>query len=179
MDSYTNLVSKVNQYKRILDSTTAYRKEWHENLRSMIEEELKSIIEHTGLPAQLELKKDIANMEAIIFSLGRVSSGMSENINHSLCMPIVKFAGSLIYQQLFNGKIMITISYPFLEGFSKPKPPKMVEILRPEELTKPFISRHVEEFMKEIISWEDYDDDAPAAKIGFQTGFQLQANGEN
>jgi hypothetical protein len=33
--------------------------------------------------------------------------------------------------------------------------------LRPHELKVPFIIRYVEEFLQEIIEWEDFDDDVP------------------
>jgi hypothetical protein len=64
---------------------------------------------------------------------------------------------------------MITVMYPFIEGLGNPRPPKNVEILRPAELKPPFLLRHVEEFLKEIIGWEDFDDDVPQP-IGFQMG---------
>ena len=36
-----------------------------------------------------------------------------------------------------------------------------MEIIRPEELTIPFILRYVEEFLTEVVEWEDFDDDMP------------------
>ena len=74
---------------------------------------------------------------------------------------MIKTNGALVYQQLFNGKIMIMIVSPSIEGYGEPKPPKMMEILRPEELKTPFILRHIEAFLKDITEWEDYDDDEP------------------
>ena len=47
--------------------------------------------------------------------------------------------------------------------------PRMIEILRPDELKIPFIVRHVETLLKEITEWEDYDDEEPSkTAIGFQ-----------
>jgi len=53
------------------------------------------------------------------------------------------------------------IMYPYIEGYGQPKPPKTLEIVRPEELTEGFLIRYVEEFLKDIIEWEDFDDDLP------------------
>ena len=75
---------------------------------------------------------------------------------------------SLIYQQLFNGKIIVMLVSPHIEGYGQPKPPLSLEILRPDELKVPFIIRHMESFLKDITDWEDFDDDEPQkASSGF------------
>jgi hypothetical protein len=84
---------------------------------------------------------------------------------------MIKHNGSLVYQQLFNGKIIVIIQYPFIENYGEPRPPKTVAIYRPEELSEPFLIRHLEEFIQEITDWEDFDDDEPNKKIGFSMNF--------
>ena len=107
------------------------------------------------------------NLEIVIFNLGMQKSGMSEKVNDGLKKPMIKSNGGLIYQQLFNGKILIMIAMPFIEGYGEPRPPKTIEILRPEELKQPFIYRHVETFLKDVTEWEDYDDDLPQQNATF------------
>lgn len=161
--------SKVSKYKRILDNTIKYREEWHTQLRKMIVDTLEYIMKESGIEAKITVKDSIENMEAVVLDLGRVHSGLREKVDQSdIKKTIVKTQGALIYQQLFNGKIMVMIILPYIEGYGEPRPPKNVEILRPEELKQPFILRHVEEFLTEITDWEDYDDDQPARQvIGF------------
>ncbi len=63
---------------------------------------------------------------------------------------------------------MVMFVYPYIDGYGEPKPPRNLEILRPHELKQKYIIRHMEEFVKEITQWEDYDDDAPTnSAIGF------------
>ena len=51
----------------------------------------------------------------------------------------------------------------------------MIAIYRPEELQTPFIIRHLEEFVRDITDWEDYDDDEKQPqKIGFNVGYNLE-----
>jgi hypothetical protein len=157
-----SLPGKVNAYKKILDNTIAYRKEWKASLKFMIQDHLNYINESTGLNAQVHVREAIENMEAVVLDLGRVYSGMMEVIDASdVKKNILKTQGGLVYQQLFNGKIMVMIVYPYIEGYGEPRAPKNVEILRPQELKPGFIIRHFEEFIKEITEWEDYDDDQP------------------
>ena len=162
------LISKANDYKQILSNTTNYRKQWPKKMKPLIIETLEEIISQTKIEASIEQQDNIENLEAVVLDLGRSASGISENLeNTNIKRAMIKNNGALIYQQLFNGKVMIMIVSPYIEGYGDPKPPKPIEILRPEELTQSFIIRHVETFLKDITEWEDYDDDEPSNKQAF------------
>ncbi|MBI5914314.1 MAG: hypothetical protein HY842_02990 [Bacteroidetes bacterium] len=163
-----NLKRKVQQYKEVLANTENYRLAWKEHLKSQIINMLEALAKEVELPARVEERSTMENMETIILSLGAVKSGMFHKIDQGLEMPVVKHNGSLVYQQLFNGKIIVFVQYPFIENYGEPRPPRTIAIYRPEELQEPFILRHFEEFISEITAWEDYDDDEPAKKIGFE-----------
>ncbi len=173
--------SKTNAYKGILKNTEDYRKVWKSELKKMIIDTLEYINTEADLGAEVILKENIDNMEAIVYDLGRVHSGLSERVEDTdIKKTIIKTQGALIYQQLFNGKIMIMIIYPYIEGYGEPKPPKNLEILRPEELKQSFILRHIEILLKEITEWEDYDDDEPSKSvIGFNNHIGFNQPGED
>ena len=159
---YSNIEAKVAKYQTILNNTKNYRKKWGTGLKQMIMDTLNDIIKQTKLPAYVDVKDEIENLEVIGMSLGTEISGIAEKLpGNKSKRPFIKSNGSLIFQQLFNGKIMIMIMYPYIEGYGQPKPPKTLEILRPHELKEIFIVRYTEEFMKEVIEWEDFDDDVP------------------
>lgn len=170
------LLSKANEYKQILKNTGEYRKQWPKKMKPIIIETLNEILKQTEIKGKVTEQDNIENLEAIVLDLGRSASGINENLeNTDIKRAMVKNNGALIYQQLFNGKVMIMTVSPYIEGYGDPKPPKPLEILRPEELTQSFIIRHVETFFKEITEWEDYDDDEPSSKnafnpIGFNRG---------
>lgn len=165
-----SLISRANAYKSVLDNTLNYRKEWHSNLKPLIKNTLQEILQKTEIRAEIKDQDKIDNLEAVILDLGRSSSGISENIEDSgVKRTMIKTNGALIYQQLFNGKIMVMISGPNIEGYGEPKPPRMIEILRPVELRSSLIFQHVDSLLSEIIEWEDYDDEEPIkSTIGFQ-----------
>jgi len=172
---YSNIKGKVDQYNSILTNTTKYRKKWNSSLKKMIKKNLTDIIKQTKLPAFIDIKDEIENLEVIAMSLGTEISGIAEKVgNNQTKRPYIKSNGSLIFQQLFNGKIMIMIMYPFIEGYGQPKPLKTLEILRPHEMTEAFLIRYVEEFMREVIEWEDFDDDLPEKMGMTPIGFGVQ-----
>jgi hypothetical protein len=166
-----NLKRKVATYKEVVANTRAYRDVWKESLHDKILEILKGMVDNCSLEATVETKSGMENLEAIVLSLGDVKSGMWQEINSNIKRHLIKHNGSLIYQQLFNGKIIVLINYPFIENYGQPRPPKTIGIYRPEELKEPFFVRHMEEFISDITNWEDYDDDEPSKRIGFDINF--------
>lgn len=178
MEDLRNLQDKAARYKSILQNTLDYRKEWHSGLRQMIMDTLGELNNSLGLHGTIELKEDLENLEVIVYSLGRTNSGIAEKVDNVMIRPLVRNNGALVYQQLFNGKILIMVGYPVIEGLNEPKQPRTLEILRPEELKKPFVYRQMETFLKEMADWEDFDDDVPTQQIGFNVGgpgFQTQS----
>ncbi len=179
MDDLHNLKRKVTNYKEVLLNTRQYRKAWKESLCPQIISGLERMIKETGLEATVEKKEGLENLEAIMLSLGEAKSGIYESINHEVKRHLIKHNGALVYQQLFNGKIIVLVNYPMIEGYGKPRPPKTIAIYRPEELKPPFLIRHMEVFIDEITVWEDFDDDEPNQKIGFQLNFDPSGVGQN
>lgn len=158
-----NLQTKIMQYKQVLENTISYRKSWHDSVKPMLLAQLQSILAEAQLPKATVIERNnIENLESVVLDLGRTSSGITENMEDTgVKRTMIKSNGSLIYQQLFNGKIMVMIVSPYIEGYGEPKPPMSLEILRPEELKPPFIMRHMEAFLRDITEWEDYDDEQP------------------
>jgi hypothetical protein len=135
-------------------------------------DELNYIIGEVELKGEVEVRSDMDNLEAVVLNLGAVRSGMSQRVNDNIQQDLIKHNGALIYQQLFNGKVIVLIQYPQIEGYGQAWAPKTIAIYRPEELQEPYFVRHVEEFLQEITLWEDYDDDEPhQQRIGFQLNF--------
>ncbi|HKK88294.1 MAG TPA: hypothetical protein VJ917_05550 [Saprospiraceae bacterium] len=174
MDDLNNLQKRVKKYNEILQNTRTYRQEWKDDLKKMIKDTLQEIIDNTELEAEINLKEHLENLEAIELSLGHVKSGLYEEINTKVKKHLIKHNGSLIYQQLFNGKVIVLIYFPAIEGYGEPRPPKTIAIYRPEEIKPAFILRHMEEFIKYVSDWEDYDDDEPSKKIGFKLNFESE-----
>ena len=172
MQDLFNLKRKVDAYKEVLENTKSYRQQWHQHLKDSIIQTLEAVIKETGLEATISTKGEIDNLEAVVLSLGDMASGLSQNVGAKLKRELIKHNGSLIYQQLFNGKVIVLIQYPMIENYGEPRPPKTIAIYRPEELKEPFFIRHVEDFIKEITDWEDFDDDEPNKKIGFKMNFE-------
>lgn len=173
-----NLKRKVERYQEVLQNTRQYREVWTNGLKQEIINQLTRLTTEVALACTFEVRSDIANLEAVSLSLGSVASGLGEPVGGSIRRDLIKQNGSLVYQQLFNGKVLVLINYPFIEKYGQPQPPKTIAIYRPEELKDPYFLRHIETFVAEVTLWEDYDDDAsePNQRIGFKLNFQNEKN---
>ena len=175
-----SLLVKAKAYKSVLENTQKYRQAWHDEIKPLLLKNLEFILKEIEVKAEIKEVNNIENLEAIILDLGKSSSGISESLEDTgIKRTMVKMNGALIYQQLFNGKVMVMISSPHIDGYGEPKPPRSLEILRPDELKEPFVVRHVELLLKEITEWEDFDDDQPQkSSIGFNPiGFGVKEEG--
>lgn len=165
------LPAKIAKYQQVLQNTENYRKAWDDYLRDKIVDTLQKLIGETDLTVDIDIRDGLKNLESVVLSLGVVPSGIYEPVGDQFRKKLYKGNGMLVFQQMYNGKIIVMMSYPHIEQVANPKPPKTLEIIRPEELTDGYMLRYLETFFTEIIEWEDYDDDIPTT-IGFNTGFQ-------
>ena len=170
----SNLQKKVERYKEVLDNTNKYRLAWKTELKTFIINQLQTLIDASGMTATVEERGELSNMEAVVLSMGISESGLAEPLSKTMNRQLIKNNGSLIYQQLFNGKILVALNMPFIEKYGQPQPAKTLAIYRPEELKEPYILQHVETFINDITHWEDYDDDLvdPNQRIGFKANFE-------
>ena len=170
-----NLQRKVEHYKTVLQNAKVYREIWQKELKKNIVAYLNALVESSNLPAQVQVSNDIQNLENIVLTLGTSKSGLAENAGNGLLRDLIKQNGALVYQQLFNGKILVLINLPNIEKYGQPQPPKTIAIYRPEELKETDFQRHVETFLNDITAWEDYDDNVgaePHQRIGFKTSYE-------
>ena len=170
MEKYTAIKNRAIKYHSILQQVIDFRDAWGDHLKEFIRSNAELILKHTEISAQIEIEEKFENLESVTISLGKTISGIAENVDGTDKRTIVKDKGALIYSQLFNGKVQVWMTYPLIEGLMQPKPPKMIGIYAPAEFNENLILSDFDEFFKELIEWENYDDDQPGQeinKIGF------------
>ena len=165
MEKYTAIKERARKYQGMLTQVLEFRKSWDKSLKKFIQRTSESILKHTGISAQIAIEERFENLESITISLGKSISGIAENIDDDTKRTIIKDKGALIYSQLFNGKVQAWMTYPLIEGLMQPKPPKMIGIYGPPEFNEKLILSNFDDFFKELIEWENYDDDQPGQQI--------------
>lgn len=172
------LKDKVVAYQEVLQNTVIYRKAWEEKTREFINSALAGFLSESGLNGKIAVNTEMVNLESVLLDLGRSSSGIAQSRETAEIRNfMIKNNGALIYQQLFNGKIMVMVQHPHIEGYGENKEPQFLEIVTPAEITEALILKHVESLLDIITQWEDFDDEGPQKKTVFQPiGFQHSVN---
>lgn len=177
MEKYTAIKERALKYREMLQQVVDFRNTWEEGLKAFIKLNAEAVLKHTDITAQIQVEEKFENLESITISLGKSISGIAENIDKDTKRNIVKDKGSLIYSQLFNGKVQAWLTYPLIEGLMQPKEPKMIGIYAPPEFNEDLILSNFDDFFKELMEWENYDDDQPGqtiTKIGFGANPQVE-----
>lgn len=174
----TQLSEKIADYQQVLMNTTVFRKAWTDSIKGMIRKTLQDFLGGSGLNGKLVENTDMENLESITLDLGRSSSGIAQSKETAEIKNfMIKNNGGLIYQQLFNGKIMAMVNQPHIEGYGERKEPQFVEIVTTEEINEVLILEHVEIMLEILTQWEDFDDEGPQKKTVFNPiGFQHSVN---
>ena len=131
MEKFTAIKERASKYSAMLKHVIDYRNAWYNSLKDEIVKTAGEVLEHTGISASIDIEERFENLESITISLGKAVSGIAENVDDITKRNIIKDKGSLVYSQLFNGKVQVWITYPLIEGLMQPKPPKMLGIYRP------------------------------------------------
>jgi hypothetical protein len=179
MKKYTAIIERAKKYTNILQQVLDFRDKWGEELKSFILDTTKNILEQTGINANVEVEERFENLESITISLGKSISGISEKVDGFTKRTIIKDRGALMYSQLFNGKVQAWMTYPIIEGLMQPKPPKMIGIYAPQEFNEDLILSNFDDFFKELIEWENYDDDQPGHEAMNRIGFGFNRGEED
>ncbi len=172
------LSEKLSAYQQVLMNTTVFRKAWTVSVKEKIRNTLQDFIASSGLNARIIENTDMENLESITMDLGRSSSGIAQSKDTAEIRNfMIKNNGGLIYQQLFNGKIMAMVNQPHIEGYGERKEPQFVEIVTPDEINEVLVLEHVEIMLEILTQWEDFDDEGPQKKTVFNPiGFQHSVN---
>ena len=170
MKKYTALKNRASKYKSILEQVVNFRDAWEEELKQFILDGINNILQQTDIKARVEVEEKFENLETISVYLGKSMSGIAETFESGTKRNIIKDRGSINYSQIFNGKVQVWMTFPLIEGLMQPQQPKMIGIYTPPEFNEDLMLRNFDVFFKELIEWENYDDDQPSQqvnKIGF------------
>lgn len=171
------LREKTETYQRVRQNTISFRKAWEETVREMITRNLNEFLSDTGLSGKVVENTEMENLGSVTLDFGRSSSGIAHVMEaEDVRNVMIKYNGGLIYQQLFNGKIMVMVQPPHIEGYGERKEPRFVEIVTPEEIQATQIGVHLGIMLDVLTEWEDFDDEGPQKKTIFNPiGFQHAA----
>jgi len=149
------------------------REKWQKEIKPLLLKKLNSIKDYLDLNLFVQENDSIINHETVLLSFSDEPSGLSYNPNdifnqqESKSGIIVKTGGYIVFSQIYNGEIIIWISYPRIDEVLKLESETIhLKIVSIDELTDDLIESSVEIFLKEMIKWQKHG--VKYSKIGYQ-----------
>lgn len=164
------------QYQEEIQDIEKRRKTWTTQTISLLESELKSFVEAVHLEEQkFEYKPFIKNL-----NMDYIELHLEDWDTHIGDPEKIKFymkGGSLVFSQLYNGQIMVFITYPYVADekdekflFQKTKN-RQLEIINPSDINQAFIQEQLKTYLQQICAWMKdiyiYKEEEEKKQIGF------------
>ena len=140
------------QYQTLLQCTGAHQARWNATIKEFI---YQCLSELASSPKPLKAIKDesVRNFDTVCVGFIPSPTNIVIKIGQG-AQGLTKFGGFLFYSQVYNGKVLVGISYPYVEKLQDQVPNKGLALLDPEEITEIKILEHVELFLKELFKNE-------------------------
>lgn len=145
----------ITQYQTAQQNINTNRQLWRDSIKSRLRETLHQIVATYPIDWVVDENNAMENGEAFSLKFHTRPSGMHDKIQMK---NISRVGGSLNFLQLFNGELQVYVRHPQIEGIYKKDPEiKHLDFVIPDELTVEKIKSFVEDFMQEIIKFEQIE----------------------
>jgi hypothetical protein len=147
----TSIKAAFQDYCTVVKRTEERHARWNSSTKELVFRTLSALSADLK-PLRAIKEESVRNFDTVC--LGFMPTPTSIAIREGAAIKgFVKMGGYLFYSQVFNGKVLVGISYPYVEELQDAAP-KGIAIVDPEEITKEKILEHVEQFLREITEAE-------------------------
>jgi len=141
---------KVKQYKETQKEIAQRRKLWNERVKEWIFQTLNNVAQKFEMDWFVAKDEAVQNLQSVSLIFGNTPSGIIKDRKMA-----VKVGGYLSYVQSINGKIDVSIDYPYVEGFTNRWESKHLGVYEPKQIAENIVYENVDTFLSEIIDWEN------------------------
>ncbi len=152
------ICEKATAYKDALESNRArieeHRRTWNSSTKDLILDTFREVrVNVKGLNWDIQIIDQMENVDVLTLGFQSEASGIVGRVK-GVFKFFAKQSGRLIYNQVYNGDIYVSISYPHVEHHVAQQQPKFIGKFEPAEFNKDMVLDHIEEFLDEMSNWE-------------------------
>ena len=151
------ITALAKDYQSEIEQTEERRKVWEDTVKKTLFETLTTIIDSTDLDWWIDKNEYEVNLQSLFLTFRDKASGIKK-VTSEASKAFVEKAAYLGYHQMCDGKIAITVNYPYVEEKQTQKKSDVIEYIEPSSLNSDKIVHHVETFLKKIISFKQSED---------------------
>ena len=154
VNKLSEVSSKLAEYEAALGKITEKRERWQSETKPLLFHTLKEIQQLAPDDWIINVQDEIENLEEVILKFRKVKSGIVVK-HENETISRMKFGGSLVFDQEYNGDICVYISYPHVEESVDHQPQKKLDRVSPDRITEEYITTQVVRLLDEMIRWEN------------------------
>ncbi|MEB3347673.1 hypothetical protein U6A24_19505 [Aquimarina gracilis] len=149
-----HLEERVSDYRNSIQTVVDKRMLWKNTTKNVLLKTLKEIAKQYDIGWKVQELNWIRNNEAVNITF---DSFPPEMIDCTNLIPAYQFlpGGALIFSQSYNGDVFIFMILPEIENTPRDNNLKELGQYTPDMITEKMIVEKVDEFLKEMIRWEE------------------------
>lgn len=148
-----HLEERIIDYKNSIKTVVEKKICWQNQTKNLLITTLNAIVKQYNIGWRVQELNWINTNEAINITLESFPPDLLENTNKVESFQFIK-GGSLVFSQSYNGDVNVFILYPILDNVIDNSNETAVETYAPEAINEKLIIEKVDDFLKEMISWE-------------------------
>lgn len=148
-----HLEERIIDYKNSIKTVVEKKLCWQNQTKNLLITTLNAIVKQYNIGWRVQELNWINTNEAINITLESFPPDLLENTNKVESFQFIK-GGSLVFSQSYNGDVNVFILYPILDNVIDNSNETAVETYAPEAINEKLIIEKVDDFLKEMISWE-------------------------
>lgn len=148
-----HLEELVNDYKNSIKTVVDKKILWETKTKKLLITTLNKIVTKYNIGWRVQELSWISTNEAVNITFDSFPPDLIESTNK---IPTYQFiqGGALVFSQSYSGDVNIFILYPYIENLQDHSSDTELDIYSPQSITEKLIIEKVDEFLKEMISWE-------------------------
>lgn len=148
-----HLQERIEDYKASIKTVVEKKVLWKTKVKPLLVKTLKSIESTYEIGWQVQELDWISSNEAVNITFDSFPTDLIESTNQ---IPSYQFilGGALVFSQSYSGDIYVFILFPDVENLPPESKSMDLGVYNPKEITRRLIIEKVDEFLKEMISWE-------------------------
>lgn len=152
MSKSAQLKTAFQEYLDLEKRTTERQSQWNEQTKDFLLRTLSNLANDLK-PLRAVAEESVRNFDSVCLGFKPRPTNIVLKQGAG-AKGLIKRGGYLFYGQVFNGKVLVGISYPCVEELQDATPNKAIALLDPEQITEEKIIEHVAQFVKEITEAE-------------------------
>lgn len=147
------LNERINDYKNSIETVVAKKMLWQNDIKGLLRKTLHAIVEKYNIGWRVQELDWIGAKDAINITFDFFPPELIEKTNELAHYQFIQ-GGALVFSQLYNGNVAITILFPLNDQTPIEDSSRELGIYNPKDISEKLIVEKVDEFLKAIIKWE-------------------------